>query len=33
MKKLVKKEYCENESLGLAWDHMKVSQMTPLYTT
>ena len=32
-KKVVKKGYCGNWSLGLAWDRVKVSQITPFYTT
>ena len=30
---MVKKWYYGNESLGLAWDRMKVPHMTLLYTT
>ena len=30
---MVKKEYCGNESLGLAWDRVEVSQIYPFYTT
>ena len=32
-KKVVRKGYCRDGSLGLAWDCVKVSQMTPFYTT
>ena len=32
-KEVVKKGYCRNESLGLAWDRVEVSQMTLFYTT
>ena len=31
-KKIVKKEYSGNESLSLAWDHIKLSWM-PLFST
>ena len=30
---MVKKEYCENESFYLAWDHIKVCQMNLYITT
>ena len=33
MRKVVKKGYCGNESLGLVWNHMKVTQMTLCYFT
>ena len=32
-KRWLKREYCGNESLRLASNHMKVSQMTLFYTT
>ena len=32
-KKVVKKRVLREWSLGLAWDLVKVSQMTPFYTT
>ena len=28
MRKVVKKGYCGNESLGLVWNHIKVTQIT-----
>ena len=33
LKKVVKKGYYGNESLGLAWDRVKVCQINPFYTT
>ena len=30
---MVKKGYCGNESLSLAWDRMEVCQINPFYTT
>ena len=30
---MVKKEYCGNEGLGLAWDRMEVRQVAPFNTT
>ena len=32
-KKMVKKEYYENEGFGLAWDRIEVRQMNPFITT
>ena len=32
-KKVVKKGYCRNESMDLAWGRVEVSEMTLFYTT
>ena len=33
LKKVVKKGYYGNKSLGLAWDRVKVCQINPFYTS
>ena len=33
LEKMVKKGYCKNEGLGLAWSHIKVRQINLYITT